>query len=231
MTPAKPKGKARGRTPAPRRSPLTPEKIAAAALRIADQRGVEAISTRSLGEELGYSHMSVYLQFPSQEELLKAAFDLALSDAPKTVVRSHGWQERARAVCAAIRRTLMDHPACYELARRFPGRGIGIWDEDMSIIASEAGYSGDDAAALARILTQVSIDLTSSSAVRRSWEKQQGFEKFARPEEQESFIEHARFSDEDVFNTVIESLIDSLERGIKLPAPAHPRQPKTRRKT
>jgi hypothetical protein len=173
----------------------------------------------------------VYLQFPSQEELLKAAFDVALADAPKTVIRSHGWQDRARAVCAAIRRTLMDHPACYELARRFPGRGIGIWEEDMRIIAAEAGYSGNDAAALARILTQVSVDLTSSSAVRRSWEKQKGLEKFARPEEQELFLEQARFSDEDVFNTVIESLIDSLERGVKLPAPAPSRRPRRRRKT
>ena len=162
--------------------PLTAEIIVETALRIADEKGVEGISTRRLGEALGCSHTAVYLHFPGREDLLKAVFDLALSKAPHAVAGLGGWEERAQAVCHAIRRTLMDHPVCYELARRFPGRGVGLWAEELDQIAAEAGYAGEEAVGLARLLSQVAVDLTSNSAERMAWAGRQDAEKGARPE-------------------------------------------------
>jgi AcrR family transcriptional regulator len=218
MTAAKPKPRVLAKRPPPGRAPLTAEIIAEAALRIADEKGVEGISTRRLGEELGCSHTAVYLHFPGREELLKAVFDLALSKAPHAVAGQGGWEDRVRAVCGAIRRTLMDHPVCYELARRFPGRGVGLWAQELDQIAAEAGYSGEEAVGLARLLSQVAVDLTANSAERMTWARQQGSEKGARPEEQALVLKYTQVSDEAVFDTVIDCLIDGLRRGMKLSA-------------
>jgi AcrR family transcriptional regulator len=205
--------------PARRRTPLTPEEIAAAALRIADEKGVEGISTRRLGQELGCSHTAVYLYFPTRDDLLKAVFDLAMTNAAHGVSREGGWEDRARAVCMAMRRTLMAHPVCYDLARRFPGRGVGLWVDDLNSIAADAGYDGDQAVAVARLLSQVAADLTSSTAVRRDWEGFDNFESLARPGEHDLIVQQARFDDDAIFITVVEFIIDGLRRGAPLPAP------------
>ena len=207
-----------GARPRAPRSSLNAEKITEAALRIADEKGVEGISTRRLGEELGCSHTAVYQYFPTREDLLQATFDRALANAPLSIPTGGHWEDRARAVCMSIRRALLDHPACYELARMFPGRGVGLWAAAMNSIAAEAGYSGDDVAALSRLLAQVAVDLTSGSAVRQTWDKKAGFEKLARPEERDLVLKRAKFSDDAVFDTVVECVIVGLRQGVKLPA-------------
>jgi AcrR family transcriptional regulator len=218
MAAAKAKMKAGSRLRAPRSS-LNAEKITEAALRIADEKGIDGISTRRLGEELGCSHTAVYQYFPTREDLLQATFDRALANAPRSIPMGGHWEDRARAVCMSIRRALMDHPACYELARLFPGRGVGLWANAMNSIAAEAGYSGEEVVALGRLLSQVAVDLTSGSAVRGNW-NQKSFGTLARPEEQDLAREQARFSDDAIFATVVECLIVGLRQGVRLPATA-----------
>ena len=201
-----------------RAGPLTPALIAEAALLIAAEKGVDGISTRKLGEALGYAHTAVYLHFPTRDDLLKAVFDLAVSRAPSDISREGTWEDRVRAVCAAIRRTLLDHPVCYELAQRFPARGIGRWADDMLSIARGAGYPDADSAAIGRLLSEVSVGLASNTAHKAARAQSKSLGAEARPEERELAVRYAQIEDDAVFDTVIGCIIDGLRKGMKVVA-------------
>lgn len=61
------------------REPLTRERIETEALRLIEQDGLEAFSTRRLGTALGCEAMSIYNYFPSKAHILDALVDRVLS--------------------------------------------------------------------------------------------------------------------------------------------------------
>jgi AcrR family transcriptional regulator len=74
-------GRSRGRRgPRPQ---LTVERIADAAIRIADADGMEALSMQRIAADLGYSTMSIYNHIPSKDLLLEVAADVAAGKPPE----------------------------------------------------------------------------------------------------------------------------------------------------
>src|SRR5690242_9894008 len=76
--------------------PLSRERIAAAAMALVDREGLDALSTRRLGEELGCEAMSIYHHFPNKAHLMDALIDLTLADARVELLPEWGWVERLR---------------------------------------------------------------------------------------------------------------------------------------
>src|SRR6478735_12463370 len=62
------------------RVPLTPELILQTALRIADQGGLESLSMRKLGQELGVEAMAIYYHFANKDQLLDGIVDLVWAE-------------------------------------------------------------------------------------------------------------------------------------------------------
>lgn len=89
----------------PARAPLTRERIETEALRLIEQDGFEAFSTRRLGKALGCEAMSIYKHFPSKAHILDALVDRVLStiqlpdrqSTPAQRVRELAYQWRAMA--------------------------------------------------------------------------------------------------------------------------------------
>ncbi len=87
------------------RSPLSTERIVAAALALIEERGLHALTFRRLGEALGCEAMSVYHYFPSKRHLMDAlvAHVLAgIAEPPADLdpigrLRFIGWEYRAMA--------------------------------------------------------------------------------------------------------------------------------------
>ena len=52
------------------RSPLTKDRVLKAALRLADEGGIESLSMRKLGQELGVEAMSLYNHVANKDEVL-----------------------------------------------------------------------------------------------------------------------------------------------------------------
>ena len=74
--------------PSRRPKPLSRERIVAAALTLVARDGLEALSMRKLGQELGREAMSLYHFFPSKQHLLDALIDAAIGSiefAPDTL--------------------------------------------------------------------------------------------------------------------------------------------------
>ncbi len=62
------------------RIPLSRARILDAALALADESGVEALTMRRLGEELGFEAMSLYRHVANKDDLLDGMLDLVLAE-------------------------------------------------------------------------------------------------------------------------------------------------------
>jgi len=62
------------------RAHLSRERVLETAVAFADRHGLEALSMRKLGEELGASAMSAYYYFPNKEQLLDGMVDVVFSE-------------------------------------------------------------------------------------------------------------------------------------------------------
>src|SRR3954447_1952665 len=62
------------------REPLSRERILREALRIADEGGVDALTMRRLGDELGFEAMSLYRHVANKNDLLDGMLDLVLTE-------------------------------------------------------------------------------------------------------------------------------------------------------
>jgi AcrR family transcriptional regulator len=63
-----------------KRKPLSRDRILAAALAVADEQGIEALSMRKLGQMLGFEAMSLYNHVASKDDLLDGILDLVLAE-------------------------------------------------------------------------------------------------------------------------------------------------------
>ena len=91
-----------------RRTPLTPERVGQAALRLADDEGLELLSMRRLARALGVEAMSLYNHVPSKEHLLDDLVDRVAREIPHPV-RGGDWKAAMRARAISIHQVLMRH--------------------------------------------------------------------------------------------------------------------------
>jgi AcrR family transcriptional regulator len=101
-------GAADKRSTVSRKTPLSQERIIAAALELADTRG--DFSMRALGEQLGVDPMAIYRHFEDKDALLDALVDTALADLAPAGPEAGAPIERLRRLCLDFRQALSDHP-------------------------------------------------------------------------------------------------------------------------
>ena len=65
---------------AERRAPLSRERVLHAAVALADRNGIESLTMRKLGQELGVEAMSLYNHVAGKDDLLDGIVDLVLND-------------------------------------------------------------------------------------------------------------------------------------------------------
>jgi AcrR family transcriptional regulator len=104
------KGRSRGASA----TPLTRERIVAAALEEIAAHGLAALSTRKLGLRLGCEAMSIYHHFPSKQHLLDALVDDAIGSIPAPTAGLTP-MARLRECIVAYRDMAHRQPALYPL--------------------------------------------------------------------------------------------------------------------
>jgi AcrR family transcriptional regulator len=126
----------------PRRSPLTRERVLRAAIRLADREGIDAVSMRRLGTELGIEAMSLYTHVRGKEDLLDGMVELVIHEIP--IHRDPGdWKASLRTTILAARSVVLRHswaPRIIE-TRDDPGAsGLHYYDAVMGILR-DGGFS------------------------------------------------------------------------------------------
>jgi AcrR family transcriptional regulator len=97
-------------TQAEARSPLSRERVLAAAVELADANGIESITMRKVGEALGVEAMSLYNHVANKGDLLDGMVDVVFSEIELPSGDDVGWREAMRVRCASARQVLARHP-------------------------------------------------------------------------------------------------------------------------
>jgi AcrR family transcriptional regulator len=95
--------------PASRRPPLSPERIVRAAIKLADRRGLEALSMRKLATTLKVEAMSLYNHVANKDELLDAMVDAIVGEIALPP-RGGAWKAAMRARAVSALSVMTAHP-------------------------------------------------------------------------------------------------------------------------
>ncbi|MFE6050364.1 TetR/AcrR family transcriptional regulator [Kitasatospora sp. NPDC056446] len=126
----------------PRTPLLSRERIVAAALRLVDDEGLDALSTRRLAAELSVSGPSLYNHFATKDELLDAVVDSVIGEVDLSMFGAGGatgaagtagpvgpedpagtpWPEALRDWARSYRSALAAHPNIVPVLAQGPGR-------------------------------------------------------------------------------------------------------------
>jgi AcrR family transcriptional regulator len=90
------------------RTPLSRERVLRAAIGVADQGGIEALTMRGLGQRLGVEAMSLYNHVANKDDLLDGMIDLVVSEID---LPSYGvdWREAMRTRATSARDVFSRH--------------------------------------------------------------------------------------------------------------------------
>jgi AcrR family transcriptional regulator len=91
------------------RLPLNRDRVLRTAVDLADSSGVEALTMRRLGDELGFEAMSLYRHVASKQDLLNGMLDLVLAEW-QLPVRGGDWQAAVRTSASSVHEALRRHP-------------------------------------------------------------------------------------------------------------------------
>ena len=124
-----------------RRTPLSRERVLRAALDLVDEEGVEALTMRRLGRELGVEAMSLYGYVDSKEDLIEGVVEQIFREMPLIVPGRGKWQDRVRAHAAIYRKVLLDHPNVVRLmaGRPLETEGIAAFVDSALALLRSAG--------------------------------------------------------------------------------------------
>jgi AcrR family transcriptional regulator len=92
------------------RQRLTPESITAAAIRIADADGLDAVSIRRIGAELDARPMSLYNHFANKHELLSSMTDQAVGEMLVEQPLPENWREAVAVIARRMHAAYAAHP-------------------------------------------------------------------------------------------------------------------------
>jgi AcrR family transcriptional regulator len=109
-------------TAARRRTPLTRKRVLQTAVKRADQGGIESLSMRKLGQELGVEAMALYHHFANKDDLVDGMVDLVFGQI-ELPASTRDWRTAMRQRAIAVRDALLRHRWAVGLmeSRRRPG--------------------------------------------------------------------------------------------------------------
>ncbi|HET6954828.1 MAG TPA: TetR/AcrR family transcriptional regulator C-terminal domain-containing protein [Acidimicrobiales bacterium] len=103
-----------------RRTPLTRDRVLRAALDLVDREGLDALTMRRLGRELGVEAMSLYGYVQNKQDLIEGVVEQIFRQMPLIVPGPGPWSDRIRRHAATYRAVLLDHPNAVRLVAGRP---------------------------------------------------------------------------------------------------------------
>jgi AcrR family transcriptional regulator len=102
------------------RAGLTRQRVLRTALDLVDREGVDALSMRRLGRELGVEAMSLYGYVESKQDLVEGVVEQVFREMPLITPGPGSWQDRLRIHAATYRAVLLRHPNAVRLVAGRP---------------------------------------------------------------------------------------------------------------
>jgi len=137
----------------PRRR-LNADTVVDAALRVADEGGLEALSLRRLAKVLGVTPMAIYRHVRDKDHLLDLMADRLLQQIELPPAETERWAEALRRVGHSLLAVIEAHPSApFLLARPFTSPSAYRVAEAILAVLDRAGFDRHDAVRLLQVLT------------------------------------------------------------------------------
>ena len=125
------------------RVPLTRERVLQAALALADAGGIESLSMRKLGQELGVEAMSLYNHVANKDDLLGGIVDLVVGEIA-VAADDKEWKAALRETAISSHEAFLRHRwACSLVMRAGAGPARMRWMECVLRTLRRAGFSAE----------------------------------------------------------------------------------------
>lgn len=159
----------RRRGPRPSR---TVDDVVAAAVALADESGLGAVTMRAVAEGVGVAPMSLYTYVPGRSELLDLMVDAVYLAMERPPWRSRSWRRRVTTVAEANRALFEGHPWLAELGTQSrpplgPGQ-LAKYEHELAAFDGTGLRDVETDAALAFVLGFVEQDARTAQASRRA---------------------------------------------------------------
>jgi AcrR family transcriptional regulator len=130
------------------RTPLSRERVLAAAVALVDSDGIQALTMRRLAADLGVEAMSLYYHLPAKEALLDGLVETVLAEIDAATARlptkgDDDWRARIRRQFLAARQVMLRHPwmpGLLSTRRTIPPRVFAYYEGILGAMVG-AGFS------------------------------------------------------------------------------------------
>ncbi|MDQ3955997.1 MAG: TetR/AcrR family transcriptional regulator C-terminal domain-containing protein [Actinomycetota bacterium] len=205
------------------RTPLTRERILRGALAIVDRDGLEALSMRRLGAELGVEAMSLYNHVSSKDELLEGVSGLLLQDIELPDPSNGDWTDVMKTGLLSFRSLLLEHPRVIPIIQSKPDvtpEAFAPIEFSLDVLR-RAGFGPEDAlqahwALIGYTLGHVSFQMSSAFSDEESAQGHIALRQEVLPENEfPRLFEVLPFLAECDFDAGFEFGLDTLLAGLK----------------
>ncbi|MFD8752731.1 TetR/AcrR family transcriptional regulator [Kitasatospora sp. NPDC059577] len=206
----------------PRTPLLSRERIVAAALRLIDDEGLDALSTRRLATELSVSGPSLYNHFATKDELLDAVVDSVIGEVDLSMFGGTGapaadgtpWAQALRDWARSYRAALAAHPNIVPVLAQGPGRrpnALRLADAVFGHLV-EAGWPRGQATRIGALMRYFVTGSALASFAAGFPADAQVYDAADYPHlgEAHRLAGHRGTVDEGAFETGLEALLDGL---------------------
>ena len=208
----------------PRRRTLSRDRVVKAALELVDREGIDALSMRRLGGELGVEGMALYTHVRGKADLLDAVAERIVGELDVDFDRSLPWQGRIRRAALAWAGLQARHPRGFPLVYRtgYSSAAVQQLTEEMLDALRTAGLEAR-AAVLAYQTVVILIDSallavggTTDRARQAAWRRAAkatdpgSFPRFA-----EAAPQAATLTWRDILDSSLDLLVAGLEQRVR----------------
>ena len=200
------------------RTPLTRLRIAQAALAVVDRDGLDALSMRRLGAELGVEGMAVYRHFSNKAAVLAAVVEVLLAELVIPPPSKVPWQQVFREVSRAYRALLLRHPHAIPLLAALPlsdpaaARAAG----GVMALLREAGFDAQTSLKTLATVTSYVIGVAQWEVGTAPFRSDGAHETFALPPDADPYlVELLPQLAEDDCDETFEFGLDVIVRGLE----------------
>jgi AcrR family transcriptional regulator len=124
------------------RPPLSRDRVLRAAVGLADRAGIDALSMRKLGQELGVDAMALYRHVRGKDDLLDGVLDVIVGEIERPIA-GEDWRVSLRELAMAARRVMLRHPWALQVLKDRGTSGPATLDHIEAALATlqEGGFS------------------------------------------------------------------------------------------
>jgi AcrR family transcriptional regulator len=125
---------------------LSREQIVAEAIRLLDKDGMETLSMRNLGKQLGAGATSLYRHVANKDELIELVIDEIYGEiVVPEVAEQESWRASAEACANSVRATILRHPwvasVLGQVGTSYLGPNVMRMSDRMLALFEDAGFS------------------------------------------------------------------------------------------